>query len=72
MLLEIIGVNKCIVIVDVSVSDKVNYKFSVDLMFSLLVKVYGGDVLGVILIGMGVDGKEGCCMLKDKGVIIWV
>lgn len=71
-MLEIIGVNKCIVIVDVNVSDKVNYKFSVDFIFSFLVKVYGGDVLGIILMGMGVDGREGCWMFKEKGVMIWV
>lgn len=45
-----------IVIIDVNFFDKISYKFSVDLMFGMLVKVYGGDVLGVILIGMGVDG----------------
>ena len=71
MLLETIGANKRIAIVDASASDKVNYKPSVDLTFSSLAKAYGGDVLGVILTGMGADGKEGCRMLKDKGATIW-
>ena len=53
MLLETIGSNKRISIVDASQSDKVSYKPSVDLTFSSLAKVYGGDVLGIILTGMG-------------------
>ncbi|MCZ8527963.1 protein-glutamate methylesterase/protein-glutamine glutaminase [Alteromonas sp. PRIM-21] len=71
MLLESIGSNKRISIVDASQSDKVNYKPSVDLTFSSLAKVYGGDVLGIILTGMGADGREGCRILKDKGATIW-
>ncbi len=49
----------------------VNYKPSVDLTFSSLARAYGGDVLGVILTGMGADGREGCRLLKDKGATIW-
>ncbi|AXT37652.1 chemotaxis response regulator protein-glutamate methylesterase [Alteromonas sp. BL110] len=71
MLLESIGSKKRISIVDASQSDKVNYKPSVDLTFSSLAKVYGGDVLGIILTGMGADGREGCRILKDKGATIW-
>ena len=47
------------------------YKPSVDLTFESLAKVYGGDVLGVILTGMGADGREGCRALKAKGAKIW-
>ena len=36
-----------------------------------LAKAYGGDVLGIILTGMGADGREGCRMLKEKGATIW-
>ncbi len=71
MLLETIGANKRIAIVDANASDKVNYKPSVDLTFSSLAKAYGGDVLGIILTGMGADGREGCRMLKEKGATIW-
>ena len=28
-------------------------------------------MLGVILTGMGADGREGCRMLKDRGATIW-
>lgn len=47
------------------------YKPSVDVTFDSLSKVYGGDVLAVILTGMGADGKEGCRTLKNKGSTIW-
>jgi two-component system, chemotaxis family, protein-glutamate methylesterase/glutaminase len=47
------------------------YKPSVDLTFESLASVYGGDVLGIILTGMGADGREGCKVLKDKGAKIW-
>lgn len=52
-------------------SDRITYRPSVDLTFASLSKVYGGDVLGVILTGMGADGREGCRMLKDRGATIW-
>ncbi|KXI27949.1 protein-glutamate methylesterase/protein-glutamine glutaminase [Paraglaciecola hydrolytica] len=47
------------------------YKPSVDLTFDSLAKVYGGDVLGIILTGMGADGREGCRTLKSRGARIW-
>jgi two-component system chemotaxis response regulator CheB len=47
------------------------YKPSVDLTFTSLAKVFGGDVLGVILTGMGADGREGCRELKSQGARIW-
>jgi two-component system, chemotaxis family, protein-glutamate methylesterase/glutaminase len=47
------------------------YKPSVDLTFESLASVYGGDVLGIILTGMGADGREGCKVLKDRGARIW-
>lgn len=52
-------------------SGKLTYKPSVDLSFGSAAKVYGGDVLGVILTGMGADGREGCRMLKQRGAKIW-
>jgi two-component system chemotaxis response regulator CheB len=47
------------------------YKPSVDLTFSSLAKCFGGDVLGVILTGMGSDGRDGCRALKSMGAKIW-
>jgi len=52
-------------------SERVTYKPSVDLSFGSAAKVFGGDVLGVILTGMGADGREGCRMLKQRGATIW-
>ncbi|MFA3789663.1 chemotaxis response regulator protein-glutamate methylesterase [Aliiglaciecola sp. SL4] len=47
------------------------YKPSVDLTFQSLSKVFADKVLGIILTGMGADGKEGCAALKQKGAKIW-
>jgi two-component system chemotaxis response regulator CheB len=47
------------------------YKPSVDLTFQSLAKVFLGDVLGIILTGMGADGREGCRELHQKGAKIW-
>ena len=71
MLVETVGGQKKIAIVDASSADKVNYKPSVDLTFSSLEQAFSGDVLGIILTGMGADGREGCRKLKEKGATIW-
>jgi len=47
------------------------YKPSVDLSFSSLSDIFSGDVLAIILTGMGADGKEGCRKLHQKGAKIW-
>jgi two-component system chemotaxis response regulator CheB len=52
-------------------SEKIAFKPSVDVSFGSAAKVYGGSVLGVILTGMGSDGREGARMLKGKGATIW-
>lgn len=52
-------------------SARLTYKPSVDISFGSAAKVYHGDVLGVILTGMGHDGREGSRMLKSKGATIW-
>ncbi|MFT4994909.1 MAG: two-component system chemotaxis response regulator CheB [Paraglaciecola sp.] len=48
-----------------------NYKPSVDLTFGSVANTFSGEVLGIILTGMGADGREGCRQLKDKGARIW-
>ncbi|GIU50662.1 chemotaxis response regulator protein-glutamate methylesterase of group 1 operon [Shewanella sairae] len=48
-----------------------NYKPSVDITFASASKVLGGDVLAVVLTGMGADGREGARMLKSVGATIW-
>ena len=40
---------------------------SVDVMFRSLAEVVGGDVLAVMLTGMGHDGREGTALLKERG-----
>lgn len=52
-------------------SDRISFKPSVDITFGSVAKVYMGAVLGIILTGMGADGKEGSRMLKGKGATIW-
>ena len=48
-----------------------NYKPSVDITFASASKVFGGDVLAVVLTGMGADGREGARMLSKLGATIW-
>jgi two-component system chemotaxis response regulator CheB len=50
---------------------KIAFKPSVDVSFGSAAKIFGGKVLGVILTGMGSDGREGSRMLKTKGATIW-
>lgn len=52
-------------------SAKITFKPSVDVSFGSAAKVYGGNVLGIILTGMGADGREGSRMLKGRGSTVW-
>ncbi|QSX28934.1 chemotaxis response regulator protein-glutamate methylesterase [Shewanella cyperi] len=52
-------------------SADMNYKPCVDITFASASKAYGGDVLAVVLTGMGADGREGARMLKSAGATIW-
>jgi two-component system chemotaxis response regulator CheB len=52
-------------------SEKIAFKPSVDISFGSAAKIFSGDVLGIILTGMGSDGREGSRMLKNKGATIW-
>ena len=47
------------------------YRPSVDVTFSSLASTFGEQVLGVILTGMGADGREGCRLLDKSGASIW-
>lgn len=58
-------------ITDIPDNGKVLYKPSVDYCFTSLAQVYGGDVLSVIMTGMGSDGSEGCKLLKQLGATVW-
>ncbi len=52
-------------------STKITYKPSVDVTFGSAAKIFNGDVLAIILTGMGADGREGARMLKNNGATIW-
>lgn len=52
-------------------SADMNYKPCVDITFASASKLVGGDVLAVVLTGMGADGREGARMLKSAGATIW-
>ncbi len=43
------------------------YRPSVDVLFSSAAEIYGSRVLGVVMTGMGSDGKEGAAWIKAKG-----
>ena len=51
--------------------DRLNYKPCVDVTFGSLARTYPGKTLGIILTGMGADGKDGCRLMKDTGSVVW-
>ena len=46
--------------------DKI-HRPSADVLFQSASEIYGGRVLGVIMTGMGDDGKQGCAWIKAQG-----
>ncbi len=51
--------------------ERMTYKPSLDITFGSAAKHFGSKVLGVVLTGMGADGREGARMLKSAGSSIW-
>lgn len=51
--------------------ERLNYKPCADVTFGSLARSFPGKTLGVILTGMGADGKEGCRMMKQTGSVVW-
>ncbi len=47
------------------------HKPSVDVMFQSVAEVYGGRVLGVVMTGMGSDGKQGAAWIKSQGGLVF-
>ena len=43
------------------------YRPSVDSLFQSAADVYGSRVLGIVMTGMGSDGREGAAWIKAKG-----
>lgn len=50
---------------------RLNYKPSLDVTFGSVARDLGGRVLGVVLTGMGSDGRDGARLLKAEGATIW-
>ncbi|VAW66633.1 Chemotaxis response regulator protein-glutamate methylesterase CheB [hydrothermal vent metagenome] len=48
-----------------------NYKPCVDTTFNTVSNVLGSRVLGIILTGMGADGRNACTNMKNLGATIW-
>ena len=71
MLIEGTDSNARVKIVDEVPGENNTYKPSVDISFESIAKVYRGGVLGVILTGMGADGRDGSKTLKGLGATIW-
>lgn len=44
---------------------------SVDVMFQSAAEVYGNRVLGVVMTGMGSDGKQGAAWIKSQGGLVF-
>jgi len=50
---------------------RLQFSPSVDISFASASKVFGGDILALVLTGMGSDGTDGCKLIKAKGGKIW-
>lgn len=51
--------------------ERLTYKPSVDVTYASAAKSYASKVLGIILTGMGADGRDGAKMLRQQGATIW-
>jgi two-component system, chemotaxis family, protein-glutamate methylesterase/glutaminase len=51
--------------------DRLHYRPCVDVTFGSLARGFPGKTLGLILTGMGADGKEGCRLMKQSGSDVW-
>lgn len=51
--------------------ERLTYKPSVDVTYASAAKSYGRKTLGIILTGMGADGRDGANMLRQQGATIW-
>lgn len=47
------------------------HKPSVDVLFQSASEIYGSRVLGVVMTGMGSDGKEGAAWIKSQGGLVF-
>ena len=47
------------------------HKPAVDVLFKSAAEVYGSRVLGVVMTGMGSDGKQGAAWIKSQGGLVF-
>lgn len=52
--------------------ERLHYRPSVDVTLGSAANELGDRVIGVVLTGMGSDGREGARLLKQKGGTVWV
>jgi len=50
---------------------RLQFSPSVDISFASASKIFGGNILALVLTGMGSDGTDGCKLIKAKGGRIW-
>jgi len=51
--------------------ERLNYRPSVDVSFGSAAKCFGRNALGIVLTGMGADGREGARLLKREQGRVW-
>ena len=51
--------------------ERLNYKPSLDVTFASAARELNNHVLGVVLTGMGADGRDGARLLKTAGSTMW-
>lgn len=51
---------------------RLQFSPSVDVSFGSASKIFGGNIMAIVLTGMGSDGTEGCKLIKAKGGKVWV
>ncbi len=51
--------------------DRVNYRPCVDITFASAAKHFAAKSLGIVLTGMGSDGRDGAKLMKATGASIW-
>ncbi len=50
---------------------RVNYRPCVDITFASAAKYFSSKALGIVLTGMGSDGRDGAKLMKENGASIW-
>lgn len=50
---------------------RLHYRPSVDVTFGSAARSFPGKTLGIILTGMGADGKDGCRLMKQSSSTVW-